>query len=356
MARTTNRIVTSNAIDFFGKVFDDTLAPHTFAFLAEAISYPQTSDFPPGSIRFRVLDWDNKAIQSRDSAPVAFPKNPYMYTKPVPGEIIKIEEIQGNYMYSGLHQQTQNENGDFLFQIASLNEGGTDNKKNTKDYEAAFSGQQQKSNSPDVDTLGFTIENSPIPSINEKPGDSIVKGHRNNDIILSYDDNGNPIIAMVVQRTDSTYDVNTQGIHIYSDHDVDKELNYTIQKKKNTPNESAGGSTVINNAKLRLWASNGTLFLAAKDSIGLSSDHNITIDTLRDVLIDAQGISLGANAKQALLLGDDTIDWLSSLVDAITKLTVLVPQGQSSAPVNIAIFKKLKTQLKNLTSKQNKTL
>jgi len=47
---------------------------------------------------------------------------------------------------------------------------------------------------------------------------------------------------------------------------------------------------------------------------------------------------------------------LSTLIDAISALTVVVPVGTSSIPVNVASFIKLKAQLNTILSRYNSTI
>ena len=66
-------------------------------------------------------------------------------------------------------------------------------------------------------------------------------------------------------------------------------------------------------------------------------------------IIAKKKINLG-NGKEPMVLGDTLVNTLSSLIDAISAITVTTPNGPSSTPVNIAQFTVIKNQLKNILS------
>lgn len=79
-------------------------------------------------------------------------------------------------------------------------------------------------------------------------------------------------------------------------------------------------------------------------SIKIASDGEVTIDSKK-------AIRLGAGAQQPFMLGNDTVDLMGKIIDAITQITVFTQMGTSSVPLNVAQFEELKAQLEQLKSK-----
>lgn len=73
-----------------------------------------------------------------------------------------------------------------------------------------------------------------------------------------------------------------------------------------------------------------------------------------EIKIESDKINFGSG-KEPLVLGDTLVKTLSSLIDAISALTVATPVGISSAPVNSAQFTVIKSKLKEILSPLSNT-
>lgn len=339
--KSSNNNVYTNPVKYFRNLNSKTFAEKIDNFLGIVTNYPENTDLP-GAIQFRIPGLLNKS----QSELVALPENPNSYIKPVPGTIIRLKWFQGYYVYSGLYKHKSIENNDFLIDILTETDLRT---VNIPDY--------TENNTDDYNKLEFIDFEIEIPLIKEKAGDHIIRGNNNNDIILSYKDNGSPYISFLINRTISEYDTNTEGIHIYGDFDIDNEINFNNNKNPYKPKEEQDGSgVVLNFNKIRLITDINSIYISSAKEIGLSSKNKITFFTEESYDIDSPIINLGKNADESIVLGNKLNDWLGQLIDAIAQLTVGTPVGPSTPPINVAIFNKLKTQLNSILSKQNKTL
>lgn len=295
----SNQYIPVNPVDYFRRL-NEKFTPDINVFYAEVIGYIE--DNLPGTINFRVLGLDNNA----ESIKYAWPKNQSIYSKPIPGMIVKIEEAQGYFYYTGTYQHTDNENPDFIFNFLNEVEAQVQNKNDTDDYSEAFITGQPQEQGSDIDQKDFKLHDE-IISIREKAGDTLIKGYFNNDIILTYDEEGNAIISLVLDRDSSEFDSNTKGLHIYSNFDVDSDLEFNIKIKENIPKESDGGAIVIKNDKIRIAADVGSIFFSSNNKISLVSNNNFTVDTSANAIINAKNIFLGKDAKEKLMLGNTAI-------------------------------------------------
>jgi hypothetical protein len=353
MKITNNKNFYTNANEFFNNLENSNLTNLQY-FNAKVIK--SIKDKLPGTIEFRMLNQDNSSILNNENLFVAYPLNPNNYTIPVPNQIIKLIEIQGIYYYFGINQITANENGDFVFDYANNDQLGTNNKINSDDYKQIFSGNKSPNQQGNYDLEDFIKKENKIPPIKEKVGDTILKGMQNNNIILSYDKNGNPFISFVINREDENFNENSNNISIYSNLDIDSNFNYAADKKTNIPNnEKKGTLGLINLDKLRINAKNGSIILSANNSFTVTTNNNVNIDNKTKVNINSPEIYLGENAKEPLVLGNELTSLLEKLIDEINKLTVLTPQGPSSTPVNKPQFSIIKQKIKKILSRQNKT-
>jgi hypothetical protein len=359
----SNRGLFVDPVEYFNTINSSALSEDIFLYLGEVIGYPKESEIStPGAILFTV-----PGIQSFSSvseiealAYVALPANPNSYTKPVPGQIIYIVEMQDNYTYLGSFQSGINENGTFLLELVNPNTFGLNTKSNVTEYkniESGTSSPNSKNKVSNYDTLGFKIKDTVIPAIKEKSGESHLKGMVNNNIVLSYNDKGDPNIILVINRKDKNYNQNSDGIFIFGNDDVDKGMNIPSEIKDNFPTDEKTGSVIVlNSNKFRINSKNGSVYISSAKNISLSSNNDFTVDAKKKTNINSSEIILGNGATELIVLGNKLKSLLSSLIDEIMKLTVGTANGPSSPPINISSFAKIKTQLEGILSKQNKTL
>lgn len=122
-----------------------------------------------------------------------------------------------------------------------------------------------------------------------------------------------------------------------------KQLSSINSKKLtswNTENWGKTPQTLVSSGRIIFNSTQKEIMLFAKGGIGLSSETAIAIDSKDNISLNAKIIELGTDAKQPIILGDDFLKALGSLV-------VMSPQGpcqplQSSpqwAQVKLAVSK-----------------
>jgi hypothetical protein len=122
------------------------------------------------------------------------------------------------------------------------------------------------------------------------------------------------------------------------------------------PKDYKGKQLLLLSDRLVLSARKEGFIIAGNEYISLSSNGPVNIDTPDTVTINAKGINLGIDAKEFLVKGDTLKTKLEALIDAIIKMTVSTPVGPSTPPINLPDFQKVKSELSEILSSQNKTL
>lgn len=122
------------------------------------------------------------------------------------------------------------------------------------------------------------------------------------------------------------------------------------------PKDYKGKQLILLSDRLIFSARKEGFILTSNEYMSLSSNGPVNIDTKDTVTINAKGINLGIDAKEPLVKGDTLKSKLDELLDAIIKITVSTPVGPSTPPINLADFQKIKSELSEILSSQNKTL
>jgi len=107
------------------------------------------------------------------------------------------------------------------------------------------------------------------------------------------------------------------------------------------------------------FISDGALSIDNKGGIDVSVKDNIHIVTNdRDVAIHSGkgSIFLGNENLEPIVKGQQLVDLLAELIDAIVAQNYLTPSGPSKiGPENVPTFRSIKSKLNNILSKLNQT-
>jgi hypothetical protein len=204
-----------------------------------------------------------------------------------------------------------------------------------------------------IDKQGF-VQVDPIIAIAEGPGDTLIKGFHNNDIALSYNIDGAPIISIIVNRAVAEYDMNTSGVHIYGLHDVDSEIQYSDVVNNNVPEEGPDEFLVLNANKVRINAKAGTIYISGENT-AIVGNRFVAIDAGENFFVNTPKAYIGQDAEEPFILGNQLLSVLEQILDAIVAQTHGTPVGPSTPPVNVAVFKQIKSKLNKILSRQNFT-
>ena len=107
------------------------------------------------------------------------------------------------------------------------------------------------------------------------------------------------------------------------------------------------------------FISDGSLSIDNKGGIDVSVKDNIHIVTNdRDVAIHSGkgSIFLGNENLEPIVKGQQLVDLLAELIDAIVAQNYLTPSGPTKiGPENVPTFRSIKSKLNNILSKLNQT-
>lgn len=265
------------------------------------------------------------------------------------------------------------------------------NNQNKKDYQSVNGGSSNRPKlSDDINLGNYFKENPKIRNLQPYEGDLIVEGRFGNSIRFSGNNKspswsggeGSPIILIrngqLSSSTDSWVPINESinddlsSIYMTSDQSIDLSNSLKFDSFQNKP-------TDIKNyeGKPQIIISSGRLvFNSNKDDIIISSKNNLSlncsklgIDSSDIFVLSSPKIYLGSkDAKEAILLGNQTTDLLTKVFNALKNLSEALPSVGTPIPgvpnVQVAqaaamlseTLSTLTPQLKNLRSKQNFTL
>lgn len=152
----------------------------------------------------------------------------------------------------------------------------------------------------------------------------------------------------------SIYLTSTQKIPIQA---ASIETRKYLSYKDNTPtrpDKYFGNQVLLNAGRLVFNAAEDHLLLSSYNSIGLSSNNSVNIDT-ESFIVQSNNIYLGStNAKEPLLLGDTTAALLKDMLSILTELTkaciAAANGGGPVAPLN-GTASKLLPRLQKLAPK-----
>ena len=160
---------------------------------------------------------------------------------------------------------------------------------------------------------------------------------------------------------------------------VDDKGSSDFETKPNTfksyPSKLIGDQILINSGRIILSAKSGEMLFYSKKNYGFISDGSMSIDNQggidisvgdniniitndRDInFVTGNGtMFFGSQDLEPMVKGQQLVDILSELIDAITQQTYLTPSGPSAVgPTNISQFGSIKSKLNNILSRLNQT-
>ncbi len=141
------------------------------------------------------------------------------------------------------------------------------------------------------------------------------------------------------------------------------------------PSKLIGDQILINSGRIILSAKSAEMLFFSKKNYGFISDGAMSIDNKlgidisvgddihivtndKDInMVTGKGaIFLGSEALEPMVKGQQLVDILAELIDAITQQIYLTPSGPSAnGPTNISQFGSIKSKLNNILSRLNQT-
>ena len=128
-----------------------------------------------------------------------------------------------------------------------------------------------------------------------------------------------------------------------------------------------GEQIIINSGRVTLNSKDDSVFLFGKKAIGFSSAGTINFDADDSVIVNAPKIYLGLGANEPLVRGKQLTIMLDDILDALRVLAAQLSGAQDSKGASITnvivasdslknSVGRIKSRLKDITSKQNYTL
>ena len=128
-----------------------------------------------------------------------------------------------------------------------------------------------------------------------------------------------------------------------------------------------GNQIIINSGRVTLNSKDDSIFLFAKNAIGLSSTGTINFDSEDKMIINSPQIYLGLDAKEPLVKGEQLSLLLDDLLLGLEDLSKQLSQAQDSNGIFITSIvtagtslkgsiERVKSQVKGIKSTKNFTL
>jgi hypothetical protein len=358
-----------------------------------------------GAIRFKTAD----NTQTAENLPIAYPADKVYKSLPIRNELVEVYELtQGYYVYrrmgTGINPtktaiedsisstfiaEESNTAGSYKTYQKTLSTGTTkvskneyilydgygdyytpqDNIHNLKLYEGDVLVESRFGQS-----IRFSAFNNPNNSFSPT---TII---RNGESAVSRQIAENVSIEEDINRDGSTIAMTSEEYELgFKPGTVDDKGKSDFETKPDSfadfPSKLIGDNILINSGRIILSAKNAEMIFFSKKNYGFISDGGLSIDNKLGVDISVGdninmitndndivmytgngSIFLGNKQLEPLVKGQQLVDILSQLIDAITNQMYLTPAGPSSVgPVNLADFGVIKSKLNDILSKVNQT-
>jgi len=358
-----------------------------------------------GCIFFRTID---NIVTSEEDLPIAYPFDKNFNTLPVKNELVEIIQISnGGFAYKRLTIDTNpsvSNNGDVIRSSFSPKK---DNNDNISDYRnVASTGITNTSFDETVKFDGYGGYYQPISTLHKiklYEGDTIIESRFGQSIRFSaYNNTNNTFSPTIILRNSESSKNQKENEIVSIEEDVNRDGSVIVfgsnqyqlpyqpgtvddggvsdfvtkpESFTNFPSKLVGDQILINSGRLIFSAKTAEMIFYSKKNYGFISDGAMSIDNKLgiDVSVGANinvvtndrdvvfytgngSIFLGNTELEPLVKGQQLINVLSELIDAITAQTFLTPSGPTAeGPVNVADFGSIKSKLNDILSKLNQT-
>lgn len=357
-----------------------------------------------GAIRFKTADSTLTPAQ----LPVAYPSDVVYKSLPIRNELVEVYEVTtGYFVYRRMGKTINPSISANETSISSNFIPEQDNSNNSADYQTVSStGISKTSQNESKKFDGFGKYYKPQENIHNLKlyeGDVLLEGRFGQSIRFSGFNNTNNVFAptTIIRNGESPVnrkirdnksveeDINRDGSSIVLSSDqyqlpfqpgtVDDKGKSDFQTKPDSfdgfPSKLIGDQILINSGRIILSAKNAEMIFYSKKNYGFISDGGMSIDNKFGVdisvgdnfnvitndndivfLTGKGSIFLGNENPEPLVKGQQLVDILAELIDAITLQTYLTPSGPTAVgPTNIADFGGIKSKLNDILSKLNQT-
>jgi hypothetical protein len=359
-----------------------------------------------GAIRFRTREL---STVSDSELPVALPMDKNIKNLPVRNELVEIMKMQGGHYYYRKIGVTFNPSLTAEENSIGVEFAKDSQLENTADgYNNIATTGTPNTNQPNNTTKGYGKYYTPkqyLHNLKLYEGDFLIEGRFGNSIRLSgYNNPENKYAPTLILRNHESGITRTDKYK--ENQSVEEDFNRdgsiialtseqfelpftpgTLSDKgatdfetkpvsfQNYPTKLIGDQILLNSGRIILSAKNAEMLFFSKKNYGFISDGGLSIDNKlgmdvtvgdninfvtndRDVVFytGKGSIFLGNTELEPLVKGQQLVDILSELIDAITQQVYLTPSGPTAeGPTNLSQFGNIKSKLNNILSKLNQT-
>lgn len=138
-----------------------------------------------------------------------------------------------------------------------------------------------------------------------------------------------------------------------------------------TPSQFTSPQVILNSDRIVLNAKTDSILISGQNSVGISSNNSVNIESTSEIDIASKLVKLGsANASQAVLRGDETIDYLKILITELQNLSEALKVVQdwpggvaapnpiilTTATSALQVFRTIYSEIDSVKSKTVKTV
>jgi hypothetical protein len=358
-----------------------------------------------GCILFRTVD---NILPAEGNLPIAFPIDKNFKSLPVKNELVEIYELTaGNFGYRRLFNGVNPSSSNPANTIRSGYIPATGGEENVKNYQESFDTgitTTNFDNSAKLDGYGnYYLPTSGLHKLVLYEGDTLIESRFGQSIRFSgynnIENNFSPTIILRNGESSRTKkltplasieeDINRDGsVMVFGSNQYQlpfqpgtvtdngtSDFETKPDSFTNFPSKLIGDQILINSGRLIFSAKTAEMIFYSKKNYGFISDGAMSIDNKlgidisvganvnivtndRDiVMFTGNGsIFLGNTEPEPLVKGQQLVNILSELIDAIAAQTFLTPSGPTAeGPVNVADFGSIKSRLNDILSKLNQT-
>ena len=358
-----------------------------------------------GCILFRTVD---NILPAEGNLPIAFPIDKNFKSLPVKNELVEIYELTaGNFGYRRLFNGVNPSSSNPANTIRSGYIPATGAEENVKNYQESFDTGITTTNFDDsarLDGYGnYYLPTSGLHKLVLYEGDTLIESRFGQSIRFSgynnIENNFSPTIILRNGESSRTKkltplasieeDINRDGsVMVFGSNKYQlpfqpgtvtdngtSDFETKPDSFTNFPSKLIGDQILINSGRLIFSAKNAEMIFYSKKNYGFISDGAMSIDNKlgidisvganvnivtndRDiVMFTGNGsIFLGSGDLEPIVKGQQLVNILSELIDAIAAQTFLTPSGPTAdGPVNVADFGSIKSRLNDILSKLNQT-
>ena len=344
-------------------------------------------------IKVKVLDGIAATDAESTTVITALPLNFSYIRVPLVGEIVIIINAPSTYTnglrvsltnyYLDIVSLNLNVHNNSLPGTAKINVSTNATSGDAANYNESAAGNTNQPDTPQVDP-NFS-ESITIKSLQPYIGDVIISGRYGNSIRFSttpksgdfkVPPNFSKAIGLPITiYKNTTQSKDTKQINDFITEDFTKEDNVIVQasghelkfeqasktltaikqyKITSWKDEKWGVTpqTLISSGRIIFNSTQKEIIAFAKNGIGLSSETTIAIDAKESISLNATKIELGADSKEAILLGNAFKTWMENLILTLSTITPISPISGPCLPIGLtpqwAGIESLKAQIEPL--------